>query len=54
MDSEDIKKFFQLKLNDKIKKNSTCSCGAKKQYNYKTCCKCNNRKKKQLRLNNNI
>ena len=31
MDSEDIKKFMQTKLNDKIKKNSTCGCGAKKQ-----------------------
>tara|TARA_R100000951_G_scaffold50582_2_gene42684 strand:- start:52 stop:219 length:168 start_codon:yes stop_codon:yes gene_type:complete len=53
MDSQDIQRLMIERFNKKAVKNSLCGCGMKKAFEYKTCCRCNNRKKKQMRNDTN-
>ncbi len=53
MDTQEMKRFMIERFNEKVAKNSLCKCGMKKAFEYKTCCRCNNRKKKQMRMDTN-
>ncbi len=46
---EEIAKFLNESFARKLQKDSFCKCGNKKAYNYKTCCRCNNRIKKNAK-----
>ena len=46
---EEIAKFLNESFHRRMIKTSLCSCGNKKAHNFKTCCRCNNRIKKNAK-----